>query len=68
MEAWEKPVGNLGVNAVNLRLRRGLTNLTLALAATVALHEFGASWGLKLLLFIPLFGAASGFMQAKYKT
>ncbi|MBW2522572.1 MAG: hypothetical protein JRI23_00285 [Deltaproteobacteria bacterium] len=68
MEAWAKPLGNLGATPTATRLRGGVVALALALSVAVAVVYFAVPWGYRLLLFLPFFVAANGFFQALYRT
>jgi hypothetical protein len=68
MEHTARSTGNLAPSCSARGLRFGLLSLTVALVSAVVLAKLGVPWAWRLLLIVPFFVAANGFLQGLYGT
>jgi hypothetical protein len=61
-------IANISPAQRRLRLRFGIVSLVVGLGVLAALMAFDASRWWRLVLFLPLMGAASGYFQWSEKT
>jgi hypothetical protein len=61
-------VGNLSAGCGATRLRFGVIFLAVSLIGAATVAHFAVPWGYRLLLFVPFYLAASGFLQGLFGT